>query len=47
MEAWHDKSGQQVLKELETDPGRGLSREEAARRLVRWGPNQLAAARKE
>ena len=47
MEAWHDKSGQQVLKELETDPGRGLSREEAARRLVRWGPNQLAAARQE
>ncbi len=30
-----------VVAQLQTDPARGLSSEEAARRLQQYGPNQL------
>lgn len=41
MSAWHEKSVAGTLEELRTDRRRGLSEEEAARRLERYGPNRL------
>jgi len=38
---WHSVTIEEVLAALETDPKRGLSEEEAARRLERYGPNTL------
>ncbi len=38
---WHAKSPEQVAEELDTSLPRGLSEEEAQRRLERYGPNQL------
>ena len=38
---WHSVTIEEVLAALETDPKRGLSEEEAARRLERYGPNAL------
>nr|MBA3468012.1 HAD-IC family P-type ATPase [Herpetosiphonaceae bacterium] len=40
--AWHQREVAAVLRELEVDAASGLSREEAARRLVERGPNELA-----
>ncbi len=37
----HTDSLRQVLERLDTHPDRGLSQEEAARRLERWGENRL------
>ena len=42
----HGQSAGQVLSELETNQERGLSREEAARRLARYGPNRLEQTRR-
>ncbi len=42
MEAWHSKPIESVLKECEADAERGLSSEEARRRLEAYGPNRLA-----
>jgi len=39
---WHAQSVEQACAELQADPVRGLSSEEAARRLARHGPNRLA-----
>jgi P-type Ca2+ transporter type 2C len=39
--AAHSRGLAEVLKELETDAGTGLSSEEARRRLERYGPNEL------
>jgi Ca2+-transporting ATPase len=36
-----------VARELDVDPGRGLSSEEAASRLASFGPNRLAGGKKE
>jgi Ca2+-transporting ATPase len=41
-QAWHSLSAQRVAASLETDLERGLQGEEAARRLLRIGPNELA-----
>ncbi|MFN3763335.1 MAG: cation-translocating P-type ATPase, partial [Anaerolineae bacterium] len=40
--AWHTRSVEETLRELETDPQRGLTKEEAHRRLSRFGFNELA-----
>jgi len=39
--AWHSLSAEAAAARLEVDCHRGLSREEAARRLLRHGPNRL------
>lgn len=39
---WHARSVEAACAELRADPARGLSREEAARRLALHGPNRLA-----
>ena len=41
MGDWHSRSVSQVMEELDGRPG-GLSSREAARRLEKYGPNQLA-----
>lgn len=41
------RDGMQVARELGTDPERGLSPEEAARRLAESGPNELRSAPKD
>lgn len=38
---WHTLKVAEVLRALDTDPGSGLSSEEAARRLEERGPNEL------
>ena len=38
---WHTRTGAQVLRDLESDRGRGLSECEAQRRLDQYGPNRL------
>mgnify|MGYP002476545480 CR=1 FL=1 len=40
-ENWHALSSQEILEQLATPPDQGLSAEEAARRLVEYGPNEL------
>ena len=42
---WHAQSAEQVCADLETDPARGLTPDEAAQRLTRHGPNKLAEKR--
>ena len=44
-EAWHSKSTEGVLEELQTDP-LGLSEEEAKQRLEKYGPNELKERRR-
>ena len=44
MTDWHMLRADEVPLKLETDPGEGLSREEAQRRLEAYGPNELSAA---
>ena len=39
---WHAQHADQVCADLETDPARGLPPDEAAQRLIRYGPNKLA-----
>jgi Ca2+-transporting ATPase len=38
---WHAWGGDEVARTFASDPERGLSRAEAAQRLVRDGPNEL------
>ena len=40
------KSAKEVLQELEVDPSKGLSSEEAGQRLLKYGPNKLAEKKK-
>ena len=40
-ENWHALESQEALRRLDSDPSRGLSSEEAARRLSNYGPNRL------
>ncbi|MBC7226469.1 MAG: cation-translocating P-type ATPase [Thermoflexales bacterium] len=40
--AWHARSVEETFKELETDPQHGLTKEEAHRRLSKFGSNELA-----
>jgi magnesium-transporting ATPase (P-type) len=44
--AWHAIPPQEVVERLQTDPQRGLSGEEATRRLGRYGPNRLPEGKK-
>jgi P-type Ca2+ transporter type 2C len=44
---WHGSEASAVARELGVEPDRGLSVEEARRRLQSQGPNRLAAAKKE
>ncbi|MFB0918368.1 MAG: cation-translocating P-type ATPase [Clostridiaceae bacterium] len=38
---WYTQSTEEVLKELQVDPVKGLSNEEAAERLLKYGKNKL------
>jgi Ca2+-transporting ATPase len=44
---WYALSAEEVAKELGVDPAKGLSNTEAEKRLQQYGPNQLAARKKE
>ena len=39
--AWHSQEASKVATKFDTHPQRGLTAEEAAHRLARYGPNQL------
>ena len=41
MQNWHSMEVDQVVKELDTDLYKGLSKEEAKRRLEKYGANEL------
>ena len=41
MTSWHTQTVESVLRELNVDPDRGLSDDEAARRREQVGPNEL------
>jgi Ca2+-transporting ATPase len=43
--AWHTLTADEVARQLGTDPDRGLTDAEAARRSERFGPNALAQAK--
>ena len=47
MIPWFHKTPGETLDELDSDQSRGLSSEEAERRLAQYGPNQLAAGKKD
>jgi Ca2+-transporting ATPase len=42
MQDWHTVGVEEVARAFATDPHRGLSEAEAARRLAKYGPNALA-----
>src|SRR3954452_22046240 len=44
---WHVLTPQGATQELHVEPGRGLTSEEAAERLARYGPNKFAEAKTE
>jgi len=44
---WYTLNAEECARRLEADPAKGLSADEAARRLERYGPNELAAGKKE
>ena len=44
---WYARSADDVARELDVVPATGLSTAEAQQRLQKYGPNQLAAAKKE
>src|SRR3954465_1804415 len=44
---WHVLSREGAVQELEVEPERGLTTDEAAERLARHGPNKLAEAKSE
>ena len=46
MVQWYSKLPDQLLSELETDPQKGLTSEQAQRRLAQSGPNQLQEGKK-
>jgi P-type Ca2+ transporter type 2C len=45
--AWHAAAAADVTRELDVDPGTGLSSAQASRGLQRYGPNRLAEAPRE
>ena len=47
MSAWHSKRTSEVLGELETSRDRGLTAQEAERRIGRCGKNELEGSKKE
>ncbi len=44
---WYALSAEECLQKLEVEPTRGLSADEAGRRLEKYGPNELAEGKKE
>jgi P-type Ca2+ transporter type 2C len=44
---WYSLSPEAVAQQLKVDPAKGLSKAEAAQRLQQYGPNELAAKKKE
>ena len=44
VEAWHTLAIDEIAQRLRTDGARGLTNDEAARRLERYGPNRLEQA---
>src|SRR5512139_3067208 len=44
---WYSLSPEAVAQQLKVDPAKGLSAAEAQQRLQQYGPNQLAAKKKE
>src|SRR5512143_3756919 len=44
---WYALSVEDVAKQLQVDPAKGLSAAEAQARLQKYGPNQLAGKKKE
>jgi Ca2+-transporting ATPase len=44
---WHTLPTEVVAQELDVEPGRGLTSEEAASRLTRYGPNRFTEAKSE
>ena len=45
--AWYDLPPEAVAQKLQVDPAKGLSAAEAAQRLQQYGPNRMAAKKKE
>jgi len=45
--AWHAEPAEAVVRQLQTDPGKGLTSEQARRRLKEYGPNQLQTRKRE
>ncbi|MCB0022277.1 MAG: cation-translocating P-type ATPase [Caldilinea sp.] len=45
--AWYTLSAEDTARQLQVDPARGLTASEAQQRLEQYGPNQLAAKKKE
>jgi len=45
--AWYALSAEDTARQLQVDPARGLTASEAQQRLQQYGPNQLAAKKKE
>ena len=43
---WHSKDVASVLRDFNTDPAKGISSEEALRRLNEYGPNEVTAGEK-
>lgn len=41
MSSWHSMEVEQVVKELDTDPHKGLTEEDVKRRLEKYGANEL------
>lgn len=46
LSRWYSKPSQDIIKELQTDVEKGLSSEEAKRRLEKYGPNQFEEGEK-
>src|SRR3954468_21764211 len=46
-QVWHVLSREGAVRELGVEPERGLTSEEAAERLTRYGPNKFAEAKAE
>ncbi len=47
MKLWHHLTKEDVLSELNTSPEKGLSSDEAAKRLEQYGPNALEGTKEE
>ena len=45
--AWHAVTADDVVKQLHTDPAKGLDVGEAAQRLTKYGPNRLPEGKKQ
>ncbi|MEM3341900.1 MAG: HAD-IC family P-type ATPase, partial [Thermoplasmata archaeon] len=46
-QTWHDKEKDEVIKYFKVEPQKGLETEEAKKRLLKDGPNEIVEAKKE